>query len=207
VTSRALIGFVVLLTVAAAAAAAALASRGDPRPPAFDQLTNQGRVVPMAGLLAIDRAELQTASVVELRLLADRGGVRFYRGVTRDGHGCLILARAVDARERFGAFGCPSGFPSADEPVADLTVYTQGLDDAYPLADEVAGFAADGVGAVGVRSPGGEVRWVPVEGNVYVEHPTSVRAAELLVRDRQGRVLKSTPVGGRTLREEYGVTD
>ena len=196
----------IAIAALAVVAAAIVAARGDSRPSAFDQLTNQGRVVPTAVLLAIDRAELQNASVAELRQLADRDGVRFYRGVRRNGEGCLIVARAVDGRERFGGFGCPSGFPSADAPVADLTVYTQGLDDAYPLATEVAGFAADGVGAVGVRAPSGEVRWVAVEGNVYVAHPTGLRAAELLVRDQQGRVLQSTPVGGRTLREEYGAT-
>jgi hypothetical protein len=204
VTRRVSVG--VAVVVAATAVAAALATRGDSRPSAFDQLSNRGRLVATAGLLPIDRAELQNASVVELHVLADRGGLRFYRAATRDGDGCLVVARAVDGRERFGAFGCPSGFPSADSPVADLTVYTQSLDDAYPLATEVAGFAADGVGAVGVRSPSGEVQWVPVEGNVYVDHPTALRAAELLVRDREGRVLKSTPVGGRTLREEYGIT-
>jgi hypothetical protein len=183
--------------LAAAAVAAALATRGDSRPSTFDHFSNRGRVVPVAGLPAADRAELQRAGVMELRLLADRDGVRFYRA--RD---CLILG----GRERFSSFGCPSGFPSPAFPVADLTIYTQGLDDAYPVATEVAGFAADDVGAVGVRSPDGSVRWIPVDGNVYVDHP-GTPADELLVSDTQGNVVKRMPLGGHTLREEYGISD
>jgi hypothetical protein len=202
--TRTLAGIAVVLV--AAGVAAALASRGDSKPKTLDEFSNRGRIVPTAGLLPIDRAELQRAQVLELRLLADRDGVRFFRGVARDGSDCLITARTVDGRERFSTFGCPSGFPSPAFPVADLTSYTQGLDDAYPVAMKVAGFAADDVGAVGVRSPDGSVRWIPVDGNVYVDHPATP-AAELLVRDTQGNVVKRTPVGGRTLREEYGISD
>jgi hypothetical protein len=139
-------------------------------------------------------------------VLADRDGVRFYRGGGRGGSDCLATARTVDGRERFSTFGCPSGFPSPAMPVADLTAYTQGLDDAYPIATEVAGFAADDVGAVGIRSVDGAVTWIAVEGNVYVGHP-GIRAAELLVRDAQGNIVERTALGGRTLREEYGISD
>ena len=192
---RRFVGLGVLL--AAAAVAAVLATRGDSRPSTFDHFSNRGRVVPMAGLPAVDRAELERAGVTELRLLAHRDGVRFYRAGD-----CLILG----GRERFSSFGCPSGFPSPAFPVADLTFYTQGIDDAYPVATEVAGFAADDVGAVGIRSPEGSVRWIPVDANVYLDHPRTP-AAELLVRDTQGNVVKRTPLGGRTLREEYGISD
>jgi hypothetical protein len=196
----------IAVVLVAAGVAAALATRGDSRPKTLDQFSNRGRIVPTAGLLPIDRAELQHAQVAELRLLADRDGVRFYRGVAPGGSDCLVTARTVDGRERFSTFGCPSGFPSPAFPVADLTSYTQGLDDAYPVAEQVAGFAADDVGAVGVRSPEGSVRWIPVEANIYVDHP-GTPAAELLVRDTQGNVVKRTPLGGHTLREEYGISD
>lgn len=186
-----------LAAISVLLAAAALATRGDSRPSAFDHLSNRGRIVPLAGLAAIDRAELQRAGVTELHLLADRDGVRFYRAA-----GCLALGRG----DRFSSFGCPAGFPSATSPVADLTLYTQSLDDAYPVATEVAGFAADDVDAVGVRAPDGTVRWVPVEGNVYVAHP-GMPATELVVRDIEGNVVKRTPLGGHTLREEYGISD
>ena len=197
---------VAAILAAAVAAAAVLAARGESRPSTFDRLTNQGRPVSLAGLLPMDRAELESASVVELRLLADRGGLRFYRAITRNGRNCVALAREVDGQERFGSFGCPTSFPSDDVPVADLTQYTQGLDDVYPAAAEIAGFAADGIDAVGVRAPDGKVRWVPVAGNVYFERPEGVQAAGLLFRDQHGRVVVTLPVGGRTPREEYGVT-
>jgi hypothetical protein len=196
----------IAVVLVAAGVAAALATRGDSRPKTLDQFSNRGRIVPTAGLLPIDRAELQQARVAELRLLADREGVRFYRGVAPGGSDCLATARTVEGRERFSTFGCPSGFPSPAFPVADLTAYSQGVDDAYPVAEQVAGFAADDVGAVGVRSPEGSVRWIPVEANVYVDHP-GTPAAELLVRDMQGNVVKRTPLGGHTLREEYGISD
>ena len=88
-------------------------------------------------------------------------------------------------------------------PVADLTTYTQGLDDPYPIVAEVAGFAADGIRAVGVRTAGGDIVWAPVAGNVYLAHPQGVRAAALLVQADDGSIVSTTPVGGRTLRESY----
>jgi hypothetical protein len=198
---RALI--LVLALLVAAAAAAVLAARGDSRRSLYDGISNRGRVVPTAGLAAADRVDLDGAGVVELRLLAERAGVRFLRGTTASGGSCVILSRAGAGRERFGVFGCPSRFPSEDMPVADLTSYTQGLDDAYPLVAQVAGFAADGIAAVGVRTPAGDVRWTPVTDNVYAAEPAGTRAAALLVRDDAGRVIGTTPVGGRTLRESY----
>ena len=189
-----------------AALAAAFAARSDSRRSLYDGLSNRGRPVLTAGLLPADRADLDSAGVVELRLLADRGGLRFYRGVTAQGDSCVILARAVQGHERFGSFGCPSRFPSDDMPVADLTSYTQALDDAYPTVDEVAGFAADSIRAVGIRTPDGDVSWTPVAENVYVGHPASTRAAALLVQGLDGRVIRTTPVGGRTLREAYAAT-
>ena len=192
-----------LALLVAAAVAAVLAARGDSRRSLYDGISNRGRVVPTAGLSAADRADLDGSGVVELRLLAERGGLRFLKGTTASGDSCVILARTVAGRDRFGTFGCPSRFPSEDMPVADLTSYTQGLDDAYPLVTEVAGFAADGIGAVGVRTPAGDVRWTPVTDNVYVAEPAATRAAAVLVRDDAGRVIRTTPVGGRTLRESY----
>jgi hypothetical protein len=191
-----------VLVAVVAAVAAAFAARGDSRRSLHDGMSNRGRVVPLAGLAARDRADLDSAGVVELRLLADRGGVRFYRGVTAGGDSCVILARG----ERLGSLGCPAHFPSDDMPVADLTSYTQGLDEPYPTVSEVAGFAADGISAVGVRMPDGAVRWTPVADNVYVAHPAATRAAALLVQDADGNVISTTPVGGRTLRESYVTT-
>jgi hypothetical protein len=196
----------VAVAVVAAAVAAAVATRGDSKPSTFDRFSNRGRIVFTAGLLPVDRAELAREQVAELRELADREGVRFYRGAGRGGSDCLATARTVDGRERFSTFGCPSRFPSPAMPLADLTAYTQGLDDVYPTAVEVAGFAADDVGAVGVRSLDGTVTWIPVEGNVYVDHP-GIQVTELLVRDAQGNVVQRRPLGGRTLREEYGISD
>jgi hypothetical protein len=201
---RALVLLLALL--GAALAAAVLAARGESRRSLFDGVSNRGRVVPTAGLAAADRTDLDGAGVTEVRLLAERGGVRFLRGTTASGGSCVILARRVEGRDRFGAFGCPSRFPSEDMPVADLTSYTQGLDDPYPAVTQVAGFAADGVAAVGIRTPDGDVRWTPVQDNVYVAQPVATRAAALLVRDDSGRVISTTPVGGRTLRESFATS-
>ncbi len=192
-----------LALLAAVAVAAVFASRGDSRRSLYDGLSNRGRAVSTTGLLPVDRIDLDSAGVAELRVLADRGGLRFYRGTTAQGDSCVVLGRAVEGRERFGAFGCPSRFPSDDMPVADLTTYTQGLDDAYPVVAEVAGFAADGIRAVGIRTPGGDVVWAPVAGNVYLGHPQGVRAAALVVQADDGSIVSTTPVGGRTLRESY----
>lgn len=199
---RALILLLALL--GAALGAAVLAAQGESRRSLFDGISNRGRIVPSAGLVAADRTDLDGAGATEVRLLAERGGVRFLRATTASGGSCVILARA--GRDRFGTFGCPSGFPSEDMPVADLTSYTQGLDDPYPVVAQVAGFAADGVAAVGVRTPEGDVRWTAVQDNVYVAEPVATRAAALLVRDDSGRVISTTPVGGRTPREAYGTS-
>ena len=166
---RALILLLSLLV--AAVAAAVLAARGDSRRSLYDGFSNRGRLTPTSNLAAADRADLDGAGVVELRLLAERGGLKFLRGTTANGESCLILTRSVAGRERLGALGCPSRFPSDDMPVADLTSYVQGLDDAYPAVTQVAGFAADGIGAVGVRTPAGDVRWTPVTENVYEAEP------------------------------------
>ncbi|MFN2471659.1 MAG: hypothetical protein ABR583_11875 [Gaiellaceae bacterium] len=184
-------------------AAAVIATAGGSGPPGFERLSNSGHPVDTAQFLPRDRAELELRSITEVRLVASREGVRFYRAAALEGE-CLITSLAVGGRQRFGEIACTSGFPSRENPVADLTPLKQGLDESYPRVVRLAGFAADAVAAVGLRSPSGKTRWVQVSDNVYVSPPLGMPAAALLYRGEDGEILRTVPLGGSTLREQYG---
>jgi hypothetical protein len=183
----------------AVVAAAALALSARTSPPRFHELSNQGRQVDSQTIPARQRTWLlQDGYSTDLRLLAQRDGIRFYLGSgLQSGARCYFTAVAAGAGERFDGLGCPAGFPSDEQPILDTSWYRQSLGDRYPTVDHLAGFAADGVAAVGVRDPAGNTSWTPVVGNVFSASPTG-RVAALVARTAGGEVVYSARLGGGT---------
>jgi hypothetical protein len=162
---RMLLMFVVLCGVGAstAVAVAVRGAHGSSRAGLF-RLSNAGvRITPSRGVRHAFRAE-------SVRLLAVRDGRAFYELDTADGR-CFGVGSASDLGDPGGEV-CPRGdpFPSASRPTLDFSVYEGQTPDRDSMTlFRIEGFAADGVGAVGVTNQAGRVAWrVPVSNNVYV---------------------------------------
>jgi hypothetical protein len=102
-------------------------------------------------------------------VLGIRNGAALYRIDRGHGGPCFAVGTASDLGVP-GSVVCPQGgFPSAGNPVLDLSVYEGTRHDAREFSlYRVAGFAADGVAAVEFLRPNGTAALtVPVSGNVY----------------------------------------
>ena len=130
-------------------------------------LSRVGSKVPLARIAS---PSLRHTEVSAVRLLAARDGRAFYAIDLQNGRTCYGTG-ASGEESRFGLIVCPGGataFPSAAEPLFDLSVYDAG-DPAGPRVVRLAGFAANAVQAVALRRPDGQiVARTPVVDNVYV---------------------------------------
>jgi hypothetical protein len=196
------------VAVVAAVIGGAFALTASTSPSPFRTIRNQGRPVDPTSVPAKERALLvENNYSPEVSYLGGRGQTRFYLGKSSvAGVRCYITGGALRAAPHFGVLGCPapSTFPTEDQPVLDYSTYSQDMNDPYPTIDRLAGFAADGIAAVGIRGPSGDTTWVPVAENIYGGGSFGP-VAVLLARDADGNVVYSHVVGdGKTLAEKYG---
>jgi hypothetical protein len=130
-------------------------------------LSRVGSTVPLGRIAS---PALRHSEVSGVRRLAAREGRAFYAVDLKNGRTCYGTG-ASDEASKLGLMVCPGGltaFPSAAEPVFDLSVYEAG-DPAGPRVVRLAGFAANAVKAVALQRPDGQiVLRAPVVDNVYV---------------------------------------
>jgi hypothetical protein len=152
-----------------------------PAPPGLDRVTAVGSPVTATGDAEATLTRLGArgnlgASKAILRVL-QRGGEAFYRIATSSGTDCFASSSGSTAVSvsSFDAVGCPqpalnpNSFPSAALPLLDMSMAVRSAADPdHPTLKRVEGFAADGVAAVGVMRPNGEIAArSPVDHNVY----------------------------------------
>jgi hypothetical protein len=195
------------LAIAAGLTTAALALGNAAGSPARVRFSPTGTPVDAATLPAGERTTLEEAGIApSIRFLREAAGVRFYTGRSLEGNAtCLITGIAFSARPHFGVLACPSSdFPSAQLPIYDYSPRRAALTDRYPHLQYLAGFAADGITAVGVRDEDGEVRWTDVVQNTYASRDVPAGAAtEILARGMSGAIVYSQSLGGATAKSEY----
>jgi hypothetical protein len=110
-------------------------------------------------------------------VLNDRGGRCF-------GTGAALSAPQIDVLVCQGA----GAFPSADQPVVDLSTLT-GNGGTDVTVERLEGFAADGVAAVGVRDAAGRISWTPVTDNTYEDSASVSQATALVAKDDTGAMI------------------
>jgi hypothetical protein len=196
------------LTVAAGLTTAALALGRAGESRTGLSFSPAGTPVDLATLSVGERATLEEAGIASVRFLREAAGVRFYTGTSRTGNAtCLITGIALSAQPHFGVLACPSSdFPSAELPIYDYSPRRAALGDRYPHLQYLAGFAADGITAVGVRAEQGDVHWTDVVDNTYASRDVPTGAAtEILARGKGGDVYSQT-LGGESAASQYAGT-
>lgn len=160
--------------------------------------TPTGTPIAAATLPAREQTTLDQAGIASVRFLREAAGVRFYTGSGGEsGATCLITGIALTAQPHFGVLACPSSdFPSAELPIYDYSPRRAALTDRYPHLQYLAGFAADGITAVGARDEQGAVYWADVVNNTYASRDVPAGAAtEILARGPSGDVVYSQALG------------
>jgi hypothetical protein len=108
---------------------------------------------------------------------------------------------ATVAGPRFGVVFCPrgaGGFPSATSPIFDTSTFAYDATTGDSRLETLAGFAADGVGQVGVVEANGAVHLARVVRNTYAEADIAARAITTIIAlDRRGRELYRMPLAGQ----------
>jgi hypothetical protein len=152
------------VTVLAVIAAVIAATRGGASEPgALSRLSNQGRQVAL-----FDGKVWRRAGVGQVSLLAVRGRRALYR--LEAGEGPCVGAGPANVPGRLGTVDCPRGpFPTAEQPVLDLSVYEATSHESHEVSlYRAEGVAADGVATIAFLRPNGTVAlMVPVQANVY----------------------------------------
>jgi hypothetical protein len=96
-------------------------------------------------------------------------GAALFVGSATDGSSQRCYAFSIDTGSGLAAGGCinPDGFPSAANPILDMSIYgyVSGWDG--PRLTRIEGFAADGVSTVRFTDSSGNRVSVPVHNNVY----------------------------------------
>lgn len=168
-------------------------------------MSNQGVRVDPDSMPAGERALLsENGYSTDVRFLGRRGDTRFYIGTgASSGARCYLTGRAVEPAPHFGVLACTSDFPTDEQPILDYSAYSQGLNDPYPSIDRLAGFAADGIAEVGVRTAAGQTTWIPVVNNIYGAGSFGP-VAGVLARDDEGTIVYRRIGRAMTLAEAYG---
>jgi hypothetical protein len=199
-----LFGFLAFVIAAAVTTAALAIGRSDGSRSGL-RFAPVGTPVDAADLPATERTTLEQAGIdPPVRLIREAAGVRFYTADSGDGVSCLITGIAISAQPHFGVLACPSDFPSAELPIYDYSPRRAALTDRYPHLQYLAGFAADGITAVGVRDERGDVRWTDVVQNTYSSHDVPLGAATaILALGESGEVVYKHALGGPATESEY----
>jgi hypothetical protein len=194
------------LAIAAGLTTAALALGNADGSPAPLRFSPTGTPVDAATLPASERTTLEQAGIApSVRFVREAAAVRFYTGTSPQGATCLITGIALSAQPHFGVLVCPSSdFPSAELPIYDYSPRRAALTDRYPHLQYLAGFAADGITAVGVRDEDGEVHWTDIVQNTYASRDVPAGAATaILARGKSGEVVYSHSLGGEKTESQY----
>jgi hypothetical protein len=153
-----------VITVLAVIAAVSAATRGGASEPgALSRLSNEGRQVAL-----VDGNAWRRAGVDHVSLLAVRGTRGLYRLDAKEGP--CIGAGPANVPGKLGTVDCPRGpFPTAEQPVLDLSVYEATSHESHEVSlYRAEGVAADGVATIAFLRPNGTVALkVPVHANVY----------------------------------------
>ena len=191
--------FTLLATIAAGAVAAAIvaavsvATLGDPRTVSrFDHFSNAGTAVSPQTISLQDQQTLTSGGArVGLNTLGSRAGTRFYTAPGAAGGLCFATGAATTGH--LGVLACPSpgandeaAFPSAEEPILNMSHVTFDFDKRVTRILTLAGFAADGVARVGVLDPNGVLHGASVVGNTYSRELPGIEAVALLALDASG---------------------
>lgn len=162
----ALTATVVAVIVAAAIATASFARTGGVTPPGLSRVSSQGTP---ASLTAAERADASQWNIGALRQLDRVNGVALYTGSSTDGSNEPCYAFSIDSASGLAAGGClaGAGFPSAANPILDMSVYSYVSGWDGPRLTRIEGFAADGVNAVTFTDTSGNSVSVRVHNNVY----------------------------------------
>jgi hypothetical protein len=177
--------------ITAAIATASFARTSGATPPGLDRISAQG--VP-ASLTAPERADAGRWNIGALRQLDRVNGAALYMGTATDGSNQPCYAFSIDTGNGLAAGGCLNGggFPSATDPVLDMSIYgfVSGWDG--PRLTRIEGFAADGVSSVTFTDTSGNSVSVPVHNNVYASrHVPPGTIKQIAAVDAKGAVLTS----------------
>jgi hypothetical protein len=155
---------VAAVTVLAVIAAVVAATRsGASERDALSRLSNEGRQVAL-----VDGNVWRRAGVGHVSLLATQGTRALYR--LQANAGPCVGAGPADTPGKLGSVDCPRGpFPTAEQPVLDLSVYEATSHESHEVSlYRAEGVAADGVVTIAFLRPNGTVALkVPVHANVY----------------------------------------
>jgi hypothetical protein len=125
------------------------------------------------------------------RLIGERAGRAFYRLEKPSGQTCYASGNAATATtETLGVVACPAAFPTAAEPIIDLSLYDIDRSGTVkPVRFE--GIAADSIHAVALVAPGGvTVALAPVAGGIYSFGAVPYTAVgELVAVDATGKIV------------------
>ncbi|MDX6414404.1 MAG: hypothetical protein QOH23_1814 [Gaiellaceae bacterium] len=179
------------LTVLAVIAAVIAATRGGASERgALSRLSNEGRPVAL-----VDGNVWRPAGVGNVTLLATRGTRTVYSLESKEGP--CVGAGPANVPGKLGTVDCPRGpFPTAEQPVLDLSVYEATSHESHEVSlYRAEGVAADGVVTIAFLRPNGTVALkVPVHANVYEEGsipPGPV--SSVLAYDAAGKELWRSP--------------
>lgn len=95
-------------------------------------------------------------------------------------------------RAEFSAVAClgagRTSIPSQTEPLVDFSAVRKDPGESFATLIWLAGFAADGVAAVGVVSPDGRTHTTPVTNNIYADRSfASTPAMAMVALDKTDR--------------------
>jgi hypothetical protein len=151
---------------------------------------------------ALERVGQTGRALGVVSLISDRGGRHYFRVANASGPDCYAVGPAQPVAYRLGQIICAAAFPSAAQPLLDVTVVRQtSHDPASARVNRSEGFAADGVADVALETDGGAlVSVTPVVNNVYhVSVLPKEHVSRLVARDGAGKIVWSVPLGGLQL--------
>lgn len=162
----------------------------------FD-FTNQGQPIDRTQISLSELSALEQSGFGnEIRRLGERAGVAFYVAPSRSGGRCFSTGSASGPTPKLNYFvGCQrssaDAFPSAKEPILDLSPMKTPNPREVVYVQRLVGFAADGVARVGFVDIGGTVHSTPVVDNIYATDwsTTDVPATAIIALDKEGGVL------------------
>jgi hypothetical protein len=166
---------------------------GDQPRPAFDSVSNRGIEAPSA----VQRAATAIRRDGVVSVLGTVNGRTFYRIDSNDRSMCYAVGPS--ASTTIGQARCSPTFPSAQNPIADFSVYRARLTDTYEIVDAQVvrseGIAADGIASVGYMNAAGEtVTTTPVRRNLYSFDAVPDGMALIVGRDSEKHVVFSRPI-------------
>lgn len=190
--SLALVVVAVLGAIAVVVAAGGAFSAGGPSGP-LTQVSNRGTVFDIAPAV---KQHMGLDGYGSINLLANSNGERYLRFSRTSGNDCYGNG-SVSGTLPVGVVKCDnasSPFPSASEPILDLSVVQVNANNLSSYV-RVSGVAADGVSRIGVLNAAGQiVQTIPVTDNVYDSTDVAAGTVGALVAlDSTGAVVAREP--------------